>query len=371
MSAEVFPGLLAPMPPPSSGMLVFPPPPVSVPPRFVDGLEPFVAFLEAADADPAALATDLSALWTFVAGHAEILDDPEVAEAAARFLGNAISVTHPAATWRMTPEAEVGTWTRSIPVRGLLRAMVENPEHREPFLEMFDSWEQEDRDDAELRSLTADSGGPELVVAPEPFRRPDLPRREFRDDDGRVIDYGHRWPDGPPEEAYSRVTHPERFAPLLLVVDALLEYLVVNYVTAVDRSTLPDGTQRIALHPSTGAAVTITTTAESARIDAGALFRERMPDCTCDACDETAESEADRLEETLLSIAGGGLRELFPLGSRCWALRQLRTADGGGHASSGAPDPDLAPEQLAGIEQTLSGLDDGWWPAWTLRTDAS
>lgn len=55
----------------------------------------------------------------------------------------------------------------------------------------------------------------------------------------------------------------------------------------------------ICLRPTTGATITLTVSAESVDIEAGALFRDRAPVCTCDACDETAESVADNLEQTL------------------------------------------------------------------------
>lgn len=341
------------------------------PPRFVDGIDRFVAFVLETDAEPAALAVHLSALWSFVARRPEILADAALAESAARFLGNAIAVRHPAATWKATPAAEIGTATRSVPVADLLRIIVEHPERIEPFLDLFADWAQDDADDAELRALTRDRTAADLVVPSTPFIRPVLPTPEFRDDGGILIEYGRRWSGPAPEEAYSRVSHPERFAPLLLVVDALVDHLAASYVVDVARRTDPEGTLFVQLHPSTGAPATITATVEGVRVDAGALFRETVPDCSCDACDESAETEAGRLEETLLSIAAGGFRELFPLGHRGWAHIDLLTVDGGGRSSNGPPAPDLTIAQLEEVTEKLRGLDDGWWPAWTLRTAPS
>lgn len=370
-TTDIFPGALAPMPDATTSALLIVPGGEPLPPaRFVDGFEPFVTYARAAGADPAVLAADLIALWDFVAAHADLLGSPETAEAAARFLGNAIAVAHPAATWRMTSEPEVGTSTMSIPVTGLLQGIVEHPERREPFREMLASWPQADRDDQELAALAHDEVEIALVVTPVPFARPPLAIPEFVDDDGQVIDYGSRWSGGsPPEDSYSRVSHPERFAPVLSVVDALVDHLETWYLVDVDRGTDGPRTRLVHLRPTTGAAITITATVESVEIEieAGALFRDRVPGCTCDACDETAESVADQLEETLLAIAAGGLREVFPVGQRRWLHTQIRTPDGGGRSSGGEPDPSVPAERLTEAAEILEGLSDGWWPAWSLR----
>lgn len=367
--SDIFPGTLAPMPDAAaSAMIMWPRTEPLLPARFVDGFEPFAAFARDAGADPAALAADLVALWDFVAVHADLLASPETADAAARFLGNAIAVAHPAATWRMTSEPEVGTSTMSIPVAGLLRTIVEHPEQRERFRGMLASWPQADRDDQELAALIHEQIDMDLVVAPVPFVRPALVTPEFVDDDGHVIDYGSRWAGGsPPEDAYSRISHPERFAPALTVVDALVDHLETWYLVDVDRRADDSGTRVVHLRPTTGAAITITAAVDSVAIEAGALFRDVAPGCTCDACDESAETVADQLEETLLAIAAGGLREVFPVGQRRWLHTRIRTADGGGRSRGGEPGPSLSPEKLDGAEDLLGRLPDGWWPAWSLR----
>jgi hypothetical protein len=369
--SNLFPGTLAPMPDATASAVMIWPSAEPLPPvRFVEGFERFEAFAREAGIDPATLAADLVALWEFVAAHADLLESPETTDAAARFLGNAIAVAHPAATWRMTSEPEIGTSTMSIPVVGLLRTIVEHPERREPFREMLASWPQADRDDQELTALAHDQVDVDLVVAPVPFTRPALAIPEFIDDDGRVIDYGSRWAGGPPpDDAYSRVSHPERFAPVLSVVDALVDHLERWYLVSVDRRADEAGARVVHLRPTTGAAITITATAESVSIEAGALFRDMVPGCTCDACDETAETVADQLEETLLTIAAGGLREVFPVGQRRWLHTRLRTADGGGRSSGGEPAPSIPLERLEEATELIQGLPDGWWPAWSLRSD--
>ena len=368
-TSDLFPGTLVPITDATaSAMMIWPSDEPPVPARFVEGFEPFAAFARDAGADPAVLAADLFALWDFMAAHAELLASPETADAAARFLGNTIAVMHPEATWRMTSEPEVGTSAMSIPVAGLLRTIVEHPEHREQFREMLAIWPQADRDDQEISALAHEQVDIDLIVAPLPFERPALAIPEFIDDDGRVIDYGSRWAGGsPPDDAYSRVSHPERFAPVLTVIDALVDHLETWYLVNVDRRADDSGTRVVHLQPTTGAAITITATAESVGIDAGALFRDIVPGCACDACDESAATVADQLEVTLLSIAAGGLREVFPVGQRRWLHTRIRTVDGGGRSSGGEPSPSVPPERLDAAAELLAGLSDGWWPAWSLR----
>ncbi|WP_029989075.1 DUF6226 family protein [Microbacterium paraoxydans] len=374
MSSGVFPGPFGPMPEAGAAAILWMPPQPDAPGpvRFVDGFEPFVEFARGQGNDPAALAVDLGATWDFIAGHPEVLESDRLATAAARFVGNVIAVVHPAATWRMTGEPEIGTNTLSIPVAGLVQGMVQQPEQRDALLQMLASWEQDDLDDEEMRALSAEDSAPAVVVIPaRAYVRPALPLLDFHDESGEVIRYGRRWPDGiAPEESYSRESHPERFAPLLLVVDALVEHLSREYEVEARRESGEDGTERIVLAPACGARVILTPTVPSVSIEAGALFHAIVPSCICDACDETAETAADELERIVLSIAAGGFREKHPVGRRAWLYTEIRSPDGERRESSSGPAPDHSAEDHERAAALLSGLDDGWWPAWPLRSTA-
>lgn len=372
MSSAVFPGPLGPMPEAGAAAILWMPPPAEAPRpvRFVDGFEPFADFLRGLGIDPALLADDLAATWDVVAARPEILDRPDLAAAAARFVGNVIAVVHPAATWRMTSEPEIGTNTLSIPVAGLVQGMVQQPDQRDAFLQMLASWEQDDIDDEEMRALSAEDSAPAVVVVPaRAYVRPALPPLTFHDDRGEVIRYGRRWPDGiAPEESYSRESHPERFAPLLLVVDALVEHLSREYEVEARRESGEDGTERVVLEPARGARVVITPTVPSVSVEAGAHFHAIVPSCICDACDETAETAADELERILLSVAVGGFREKYPVGRRAWLYTEIRSPDGERRESSSGPAPEMPAEARERTAALLRGLDDGWWPAWPLRS---
>ncbi|WP_226531432.1 DUF6226 family protein [Microbacterium paraoxydans] len=370
MSSGVFPGPFGTMPEAQASAILWVPPLPEVPRpvRFVDGFEPFADFVRSRGGDPGLLADDLAATWDFIAAHPEILDSVDLSAATARFVGNVIAVVHAAATWRMTTEPEIGTNTLSIPVASLVQGMVHQSDQRDAFLQMLASWDQDDLDDQELRALSDEESAPTPVIPAVAYVRPVLPVGLFRDEAGEVIPYGRRWPDGiPPEEAYSRETHPERFEPLLQVIDALVAHLRGVYDVVVRGEPGDGGADRIVLEPVTGAAITITPMPPVVQIDAGALFRSMIPSCTCDACDETVETAADELERIVLSIASGGFREKYPVGNRSWLYTDIRSPDGERRESGAGPAPDLAESDRERATSALRRLDDGWWPAWPLR----
>jgi hypothetical protein len=88
--------------------------------------------------------------------------------------------------------------------------------------------------------------------------------------------------------------------------------------------------------------------------------------CGCDACDETAETTADRLEMLVLSVAAGGYSERYPVGRKRWSEYALTAFDGSGSESGqGEPAPAGA-ARLQDAELRLRSVDGGWGP-WPLR----
>ena len=62
------------------------------------------------------------------------------------------------------------------------------------------------------------------------YERPVWRDPVFRDAAGAIIEYGSRWgQDRPPPETYSVDSHPERFAPLHMVADALIDHFTQNF----------------------------------------------------------------------------------------------------------------------------------------------
>jgi hypothetical protein len=131
----------------------------------------------------------------------------------------------------------------------------------------------------------------------------------------------NRWGvDGPPREAYSRVTNPERFSPLHDFALALLAQLYASF--DVDRveglgldSELEVGDLArpcVMLVPrdSKAAPLAVTfTTFPGLKVRAGRWFRAAFPGCGCDACDETATAETIRLAEMIDDVVAGRFRE--------------------------------------------------------------
>ncbi|WP_147796657.1 DUF6226 family protein [Cellulomonas sp. Y8] len=204
------------------------------------------------------------------------------------------------------------------------------------------------------------------------YTRPDVRAPEPLDADGRPVRYGERWPDGPPAEAYGRVSHPERFAPLHAVADALVRHLVARYdVDATDdpacagdvRVGLPEVARAVRLAPRRPAAAALTvvwTAFPGVVLHAGLLQDFPFPVCGCDACDEPWPRVAGDLEWHVGVVVGGGYRE--------WATARstgctLRGDDRGGGGTT--PALDRAERRRAReARDRLAAVPDGWaaWP---------
>lgn len=174
----------------------------------------------------------------------------------------------------------------------------------------------------------------------EPYRRKDVATPAFFAPDGSVIDYGNRWAfgDGPPEDSYSRITHPERFAQLQELAKDLIQYLVSNFdaseettdgseLPPVDRSLGGDLVKVISADPACSP-ITFELTSEGVRLHYGTLMGSHHPPCNCDACDETLESAASDMEWTVFAVVNGGLREAVDLSDPLPVWHELRGEDG-------------------------------------------
>jgi len=131
----------------------------------------------------------------------------------------------------------------------------------------------------------------------------------------------NRWgPDGPPPEAYSRVTNSERFRSLHDFALTLLAQLHASF--DVDRiegygldSELEVGdlarpSVRLIPSDSKAAPLAVTfTTFPGLKVRAGHWCTAAFPACGCDACDETANDETVRLAEMIDDVVAGRFRE--------------------------------------------------------------
>lgn len=160
------------------------------------------------------------------------------------------------------------------------------------------------------------------------YIRPTIVPVEFRDDDGQIINYGNRWPDSPPDDQYSETRHPDRFAPLHIVANALIDHLNATYDVLVEEGShlVADLDHPVIYHavtravklspkvPGTAEILIALTDQPGITLGAGALFSEQFPDCGCDACDESVERCMNELEQRIFAIIGGGLKENTSVG---------------------------------------------------------
>ena len=146
--------------------------------------------------------------------------------------------------------------------------------------------------------------------------------------------------EGPPADAYERVTEPERFETLhewtLEAVDRLqTEYDVTleegkGIDAYLERSSLARTTLKLTPRQDTCAPITIAfTDFPSLAVRVGRWVTEYFPSCGCDACDEMPEGEFESLTELMSDVVAGRFRESMRLqaGGDGWSSRQLWSGD--------------------------------------------
>ena len=130
-----------------------------------------------------------------------------------------------------------------------------------------------------------------------------------------------RWgAEGPPEEAYSRVTNPERFLPLHAVATELLDRLEREF--AVDRLeghdadddwsgvTLARPPIRLVPHDPQAAPIVVAfTDFPGLYLKFGSWHTEIFPNCGCDACDEMPDELIEEMTGMVEAVVSGGFRE--------------------------------------------------------------
>ena len=215
------------------------------------------------------------------------------------------------------------------------------------------------------------------------YARPVIKARQYRDGSGAVIRYGSRWAGSPPDDAYSRVSNPDRFAPLQTVAEALIEHLRAAF--GVDIAELAESTTTSGTSGTSGTTKVLTVTPQPAdaaplvfrftnfpdvEIRAGVRFREAFPSCGCDACDETWDNAADEMERLVLAVTDGKFSEriALPGAPAATASVEHRIEAPGGWVRSGVThgaQPDAA---LRDDAARLDRLPRGRWQPWTRRS---
>lgn len=206
------------------------------------------------------------------------------------------------------------------------------------------------------------------------FSRPPIDPPLILDADGQVIDYGNRWDGSPPEDTYSVDTHPERFASLHAIANALIDFLADAYDVEVTDG-LETASDLVHPHPAVVRAVRVRPVDEACAaltfaftdypgliVHAGALHDFPYPNCGCDACDSTWDAEASELERQVAAVVAGGYREAINAGLRPWAEVAFTYPDG--FSSGRSPAPDLPRDRLRAARAALRKRSKGWapWP---------
>ena len=124
--------------------------------------------------------------------------------------------------------------------------------------------------------------------------------------------------EGPPDEAYSRVTEPERFAPLHGWALEAVARLQTEYEATLNQDGVTDSELKrsplsrplIKFTPIQDSSAPITiafTDFPGLGLRMGRWFTDYFPSCGCDACDEVPEDEFERFTELLSDVVAGGL----------------------------------------------------------------
>lgn len=218
---------------------------------------------------------------------------------------------------------------------------------------------------------------PRTVGFVSDYERPAIPVREYRDENGDVIDYGRRWRgESPPEDAYSRTSNLQRFALLHIVAESLIEWLGTTFDVVVDRDKAVAndlirapkdvvGAARVTPGDLSSSPLTIVLTSfPGVYVHAGALHDFQFPMCGCDACDDDPILLGEELEWTVRTVVSGGYEERFDPLSSGWVEHRLEEP-GVGMRGGRQNVEDLAPDRIKAAHHTLPL--SGHWAPWPSR----
>ena len=189
-----------------------------------------------------------------------------------------------------------------------------------------------------------------------------------------------RWGiEGPPEEAYSRVTNPERFQPVHGAAMELLDRLerefevrrIESCAAAAELAKVSDARPPVKLVPNDSEAAPIAvafTHFPGLHLKFGRWRTEWLPVCGCDACDETADELIGEMNRLVESVVSGGFREAVGVPRQMgdgWQESEFRHCGGGISRSRGRVKRSLALSMTGGkTKVTLN------WKPWPARSQA-
>ena len=188
---------------------------------------------------------------------------------------------------------------------------------------------------------------------------------------------GDRWGiEGPPEEAYSRVTNLERFQPLHAAATELLDRLEREFaVERLEVHEVDDELGRIRLarppvrlvphDPQAAPVVVALTDFPGLHLRFGSWRTELFPNCGCDACDDSPDELIEDITRIMEAVVSGGFRESIRVPSLLrsgWQESEFRLNDGhGGISTSESRIPRTRALEMTGGERHLA-LEWKPWP---------
>jgi hypothetical protein len=178
---------------------------------------------------------------------------------------------------------------------------------------------------------------------------------------------GDRWgADGPPEEAYGRVTDPSRYAELHVLGRELLDDLERCYEVGRESNVVadPHGTttarlvRLVPVDPRSSPLGIAFGGFPGLTVHSGRADELHLPVCGCDACDETVAECAERLHERVEAIIAGTFGEaLVHADGGWWHEQWSKTARSESRGRSR-----LDREQLSALRVALDGGSRSWLP---------
>ena len=185
--------------------------------------------------------------------------------------------------------------------------------------------------------------------------------------------------EGPPDEAYSRVTEPERFRPLHDWTLETVERLETEYDVTfeegkgidveLERYSIVGPTIKLTPSQDSCARVTIAfTDFPGIAVRVGRWVIDRFPSCGCDACDEMPDEEFERFTELLDDVVAGRFRESMRLqpGEDGWSSREF-WSDDELRSSGGSRVPRSKASRILNGKKEIV-LE---WQPWTRRQDVT
>lgn len=207
------------------------------------------------------------------------------------------------------------------------------------------------------------------------YQRPDVKFVEYFDEHGTLISYGERWDGEPDDDSYSVTQHPERFAPVQQVAQALLNWMQEKFPVRgfedpglatelrIPPNTVVSAVRILPVDSRCAPLGMVLTTFPGVHLVLGALYQAVFPVCGCDACDEHVPDMIAELEAQVGAAVSGEFSEHLDVNAG--RLVHRFDADRTGFSEQSGGLDDISPARLARARALLP--ESGAWAPWPMR----